>query len=389
MEDYNIVLCVTGSVAATKSPEIARKLMRQGAEVRVVMSEEATDLITPELMHWASGNPVVDDLTGEVEHVDLGNWADIVLVAPATANSIGKIANGISDTPPTATVAVALGLEKPIIIVPAMHESMYAQNITENNISDLKEAGLHFLEPNFEEGKAKIPSVERIADFVMGFASPKDLSGRRILVTAGPTHEEIDPVRVLTNKSSGKMGIETARAASLRGAEVTLVYGPGTEAPPQGVDTVRVKTTEEMLEAVKDELESKEYDLIIAAAAPQDFKPKESFDKKLRREESITLDFVPTPSVIEGARESSPDTFSIGFKAEVDVSDEELEEVARKEMGEYDLDMIVANDVARSGAGFETDTNDVIILSESDKRHVRGTKFGIANSFLDVFVENY
>ena len=389
LQGINVALCITGSVAATRCPDIARTLMRQGAEVRVAMSKKATDLITPELMHWASGNPVIDDLTGRVEHVDLGQWADIVLVAPATANSIGKMASGIGDTPPTALVSVVRGLDKPTVIVPAMHESMYKQDITGNNVSKLEDLGMHFLEPNYEEGKAKLPSVDQIVEFVIGLTRPKDLSGLSVLVTAGPTYEEVDPVRVLTNRSSGKMGIETAKAAAIRGAEVTLIYGPGTEEPPASVRTVHVKTTEDMLNAVEEELDEKKYDLMVAAAAPQDFKPEEFSNEKLRRDEKISLDLVPTDSILERAGEVSPETYRIGFKAECGVSDDELETASKMEMEKYGLDMVVGNDVARSGAGFNTDTNDVLILSGTDKLQIKGSKFEIANSILDIFTEEY
>lgn len=383
----NIVLCITGSVAAFKCPDLVRSLMRNGGEVRVVMSEAATNLITPELMHWASGNPVVRDLTGDIEHVEIAQWGDIVLVAPATANTIGKIASSIDDTPPTSVVSVAQGLKKPVVIVPAMHGSMYSHDIIRESVSRLKEAGIHVLEPNLEEGKAKIPSLEEILSFVSSISPPKDLEDRRVLVTAGPTFEKLDPVRVLTNRSSGKMGISIARAASARGAEVTLVYGPGTEPEPTGVRTIRVETTEDMLRAVLDELET-DYDLLVAAAAPQDFTPKEISENKLRRSESLTVEFMPTPGILGEASEKSSGVFLVGFKAECDVSDDQLLAAAEEKMKGHDLDLVVANDVNRPGAGFGTETNDVILLSKSGYTHIEGTKIDIANSILDSFVKS-
>ena len=202
-----IALGITGSVAAVKCVELARELMRHGAEVRVVMSPSAMELVTPKLLHWATGNPVVSELTGRIEHIELARWADLVLVAPTTANTLGKIAYAIDDTPVTSVVSVALGLQKPILLVPAMHGSMYSSKLVQENISRAREAGIYILEPRLEEGKAKLPSVEEIVDFTMGILGPKDMNGTRVLVTAGPTIEYIDPVKLITNRSSGKMGI--------------------------------------------------------------------------------------------------------------------------------------------------------------------------------------
>lgn len=386
LKDQNLALCITGSVAAVKCPELARKLMRQGCEVKTIMSEMATNLITPDLMHWATGNPVVTELTGAIEHVELAQWADTILVAPATANTIGKIANGIDDTPPTSLISVAQGLEKPIVIVPAMHKSMYTHEIIEDNISRLKEVGMRFIEPKMEEGKAKIPPVEEIVEYILNVSYPQDLEGKKVLVTAGPTFERVDPVRILTNQSSGKMGICIARAAAVRGAEVTLIYGPGTEPEPFGIETIRVETTEEMLEAVEEKLEDK-FDLFVAAAAPQDFEPKSPSDEKFRRSESVTLELLPTPGILDKVSEITEEMFLVGFKAECDVTDEQLMKAGEEKMKEHDLDLVVANDVMRSGAGFGADTNEVILITPSGLDHVKSTKPHIANSILDIFAE--
>lgn len=388
LKGVKVAMCITGSVAAVRCPDLSRTLMRQGAEVRVVMSRSATELITPELMHWATGEPVISELTGDVEHVEIGQWADLILVVPSTANTIGKIANAIDDTPPTSVVSVALGLEKPIGIVPAMHSSMYSHEIIQENVSRLKDAGVHFLEPNILEGKAKIPSVEEIVSFVKSISQPKDLEGKKVLVTAGPTVERLDPVRVLTNPSSGKMGISIARAAAMRGADVTLIYGTGDEPEPFGVNTVRVETTGEMMDAVVDALEG-DFDIIVAAAAPQDFTPESPSEEKLRREEPVNVKLVPTPSILEKASEMAPEAFLVGFKAECDGTDDQLQVAAEKKMKEHDLDLVVANDVMRPGAGFGTESNEVLIYSPSGSRGMKAPKLEIANSILDVFAEEY
>lgn len=388
LEDLNIALCITGSVAAVRCPDLARSLMRRGAEVRTVMSEDAEKLITPELMNWATGNPVVSELTGAVEHIEIADWTDLILVAPATGNTIGKISNAIDDTPPTSVVSVAQGLEKPIGIVPAMHRSMYSHETIKKNISWLKEIGIRFLEPNIEEGKAKIPPVEEIVKFVETLDYPQDLEGKRVLVTAGPTIERLDPVRILTNQSSGKMGISVARSASARGAEVTLVYGTGSEPEPSGIKTINVRTTEDMQEAVKKELE-KGCDLFVATAAPQDFAPETPFEKKLRRNSPVEVELLPTPGILEKASEMSPESFLVGFKAECDVTDKQLQEAAEKKMKEHDLDLVVANDVMRPEAGFGSENNEVLIYSPSSSKSMKASKMEIANSILDIFSEEY
>lgn len=385
LENQNIVLCITGSVAAIKCIELTRKLMRQGGEVRVVMSRDATEFITPQLMHWASGNPVTSELTGNVEHIDLAKWGDIIIVAPSTANTISKIAYGVEDTAVTSIVSVAQGLKKPVIIVPAMHKSMYSRKIIQENISKLRDLGIEVLDAEIEEDKAKIPEVEEMINLVKNLIHPKDLDGKKILVTAGPTLEKIDQVMIITNKSSGKMGIEIARAAAARGGEVTLIYGSGTEKTPSMVDTIRVESTSEMKESVFKELESN-YELFISAAAPQDFMVEKISNEKIRHTQQLNVKLIPAPRILDEAREKSPGTFLIGFKAEYNVTDEELEKAALKKMKESKLDMVVANDVSRPESGFESSKNDVLILSKKKQRHVKSTKSDIADIILDMAI---
>jgi phosphopantothenoylcysteine decarboxylase/phosphopantothenate--cysteine ligase len=383
LEGRKIVLCVTSSVAASKAPELARELMRRGAEVRGVMSGKATKLITPQLLHWATGNEVVTTLTGKVEHVELAQWADLVLVAPATANTVSKIAWAIDDTPVTSVVSVAVGIPKPVVVVPAMHASMYRHKIFQENLSKLRSADIHVIDPVLEEGKAKFPSAARVVNSVLGLLGPKDMKGVRVLITAGPTIEPIDPVKIISNRSSGKMGIALARVASMRGADVALVYGPGTETPPSGVRTIRVQTTREMKEAFDRELE-KNPKIIACAAAPQDFVVKDVPKEKLRHDREVTLKLKPAPRVLDNIRERAPRAFVVGFKTEYGITDEKLTEAARKKLEEHQLDLVVANDVSRPGAGFGTDTNEVIIFTPSESRHMRGDKDEIAHVIFDI-----
>lgn len=385
LEGRKIVLCVTGSVAAVKSPELARELMRHGADVRACMSQRATELITPQLMHWATGKEVVTQLTGRLEHVELAQWADLVLVAPATANTLSKVAWAVDDTPVTSVVSVALGLRKPVVMVPAMHGSMYEHKLLQENLTKLRSAGVHVVEPLFEEGKAKLAGIEEIVQRVMEVLGPRDMEGMRALVTAGPTVEPIDPIKLITNRSSGKMGIAVARAAASRGAKVTLVYGQGTEMPPSNVKVVQAQTTREMCEVFERELGSSP-DIVVSAAAAQDFAVEQPAKQKLRHSEPPTLKLVPAPRVLDNARKLAPKAFIVGFKAEYGATDEQLADAARKKLVEHGLDLVVANDISRPGAGFGAETNEVVIVSPSGSKPMRSTKAEIAKAILDAAV---
>lgn len=384
LAERKIALCITGSVAAAKCPELARELMRHGADVRVAMTPHATQLITPQLMHWATGNEVIAELTGKLEHVELAQWADLILTAPATANTLSKVACAIDDTPVTSVISVALGLGKPVAMVPAMHASMYGHKLLKENLARLRSVGIHVLEPRLEEGKAKLPEVQDIVSFVIGLLGPRDMQGMRVLVTAGPTIEPIDPIKLITNRSSGKMGIAVAQGAAARGAEVTLIYGPGSETPPANFKLVKVQTTAEMCDAFERELGSR-HDVIVSAAAAQDFAVNRPAEYKLRHSKPVTLKLVPAPRVLDGVRKLAPDAFVVGFKAEYNVSDEELLKAAKEKLGEG-LDMVVANDVARSGAGFGIDTNEVLIVTPSGSKSMNATKSEIARAILDAVV---
>jgi phosphopantothenoylcysteine decarboxylase/phosphopantothenate--cysteine ligase len=371
-----IVLCITSSVAAVECPEIARNLMRHGAEVFAVMSPMSQKIVHPYLMEWATGNDVITELTGKIEHVALaGNHqqrADLILVAPATANTISKIACGIDDTTVTSVVSTAFGSNLPIIAVPAMHESMYNHPILRENIRKLKALNVEFVGPRIEEGKAKIAKTEEItAAVIRRLGAGQDLSGLRILVTAGPTVEFVDPVRVITNKSSGKMGVALAEEALSRGAEVTLVYGPGTAVPPTGASMVRVETTTQMYEAVVSELKSKTYDVMLAAAAAADWTVKKAFPYKVSTHKLRALDLKlkPTQKVIDSVKNVSPKTFLVAFRAEYNLSKQSLIESAYKRLVSAKADLIVANDVGKKGVGFGTDTNEVFIV-DKEKRAV-------------------
>lgn len=396
LEGRKIVLCITGSVAAVKSSEIARELMRHGAEVYVVMTPMAQKIIHPYLMEWSTGNPVVTELTGEVEHVTLAGdhpeRADLILVAPSTANTIGKAASGIDDTTVTTFLTTGIGAEIPVIIAPAMHQSMYNHPLVLKNIRKLESIGVEVMMPRVEEEKAKIPGTEEIIQRVIEkLGGSRDLEGRRVLVTAGPTREYIDAFRFISNPSSGKMGIAVAEEAVKRGANVTLILGPTPERPSANIKVQRIESLKEMLNAVSSELESGDYDIVILAAAGSDFAPTERPMEKISSSiPELTIHLRPLPKIIEQVKKIDPGVFLVGFKAEYNVSDDMLIERAYKRLREADMDLIVANDVSREGVGFAVETNEVYIIDREKKiTHIPKTsKAIVAEKITDIIVSD-
>ena len=393
LKGKRIVLCITGSVAAVQSPEIARALMRHGAEIFAVMSPMSQKIIHPYLMEWATGNIVTTELTGKIEHVALVGEhslkADLVLVAPATANTISKIACGIDDTTVTSVASTALGSKCPIIIVPAMHESMYNHPMLAENMTELKGLGVQFIGPRIEETKAKIAETKEIVDAIIcRFTIKQDFAGLKVLVTAGATIEHIDPVRVLTNKSSGKMGVAIAEEALSRGAEVTLIYGSGSAAAPSKANVISVETTRQMHEAVVSELKSKKYDVAIAVAAAADWTPEKPYTYKVstHKLDSLSLKLKPTVKIIESVKEVSPRTLLVAFRAEYKIPPKQLIESAYQRLIETNADLIVANDVGKKGTEIGNDTNEVFILDKKKTvLHVHlARKREVAKKILDV-----
>lgn len=391
LEGKKIVLCITGSVSAIESPHIARKLMRYGAEVSVVMTRSAGQIIHPDAMEWATGNPVVTHLGGKVEHILLaGQWegrADLVLVAPATANTISKTACGVDDTPVTTVLTTAIGSRIPVIIAPGMHLSMYEHPIVAENIEKLKKIGVKFIDPVRAESKAKIALVDEIVEAVIEELSGKTMKGFKVLVSAGPTVEFIDPVRVITNRSSGRMGIALAREAKRRGAEVTLVYGHGSTEPPSGVKLIKVSTTGEMKDAVLKEI--KKCNLFISSAAVADFTPSKAYPSKIStRIKSLDLKLIPTPKIIAEAVKINKGAFLAAFKAQYNLREKELIESSYQWLKETGVDLVVANDVSKTGIGFAEEENEVYIIDKK-KEHIhvpRASKEDIASKILD-FIE--
>ena len=383
-----IILAIPGSIAAVECVKLARELIRHGAEVHAVMSENAQKILHPYAMEFATGNKVVTEITGFVEHVELAgeheNKADLVLVCPATANTISKIACGIDDTPVTTVVTTAFA-HTPIMIAPAMHSTMYEHPIVKENIEKLKKLGVEFIGPRFEEGKAKVASVEEIVYRVIKKLHRKDLAGKRVLVTAGATREYIDPIRFITNKSSGKMGVALAEEAEFRGAEVTLIKTKGS-VPSFVEKQIEVERVEEMLEAIEQELSSKKYDIVVLAAAVSDFTPKEKARKKIRSGQTLLLELVPTPKIIQRIKEIQPNVFLVGFKAEYGVGEEELIEQARKQIEKAKSDVVIAN---RGEVAFGSEVNEVYwVTKEGYEKFPLMSKRELAEKIWDKIVEN-
>ena len=372
-----ITVCVSGSVAAVRVPELVRELIRHGAETRIVASDAALGLVGEALLEWASESEVVTSLTGKIEHVELGAHADLVLVCPATANTISKIATGVDDTPVTSTVTCAIGAEKPVMIVPAMHESMYKHPFVAENLGRLEEIGVRVIRPSVCEGKAKLAGNNEIVDLVVGALSEKDLGGKRIVVAAGPTYEPIDAIRGITNRSSGKMGVEIAKQAVRRGAEVVLVYGPGKCEPPTWLKTVHVLSADEMSEAVMAAMRGA--DALISPAAVADYRPVLAFERKLASGKERWLDLTPTRKIVVEARKLYPDKVIVGFKLEKEGL---IEKAYEKLLGDG-LDLIVANHTSAMGAS----EADVHLIDRGGRiTSFSGSKEQIAGFVLDAVV---
>jgi len=381
-----IVLAIPGSIAAVECVKLARELIRHGAEVHAVMSESAQKIIHPYAMEFATGNKVVTEITGFIEHVELcgehDKKADLVLVCPATANTISKIACGIDDTPVTTVVTTAFA-HTPIMIAPAMHATMYEHPIVRENIEKLKRVGVEFIGPRFEEGKAKVASIDEIIYHVIKKLHKKDLTGKKVLITAGATREYLDPIRFITNKSSGKMGVALAEEAELRGAEVTLIKTKGSVSSFVE-NQIEVETVEEMLQVIESELKRREYDIVILAAAVGDFTPKEKAQKKIKSGKELILELVPTPKIIQRVKEIAPDVFLVGFKAEYGVGEEELIAQARRQIEKAKSDVVIAN---RGEVAFGSEVNEAYwITRESYEKLPLMSKRELAEKIWDKIV---
>lgn len=407
-----IALCVTASISITEVPRIARLLMRHGADVFTVLTPKASTFVSPMIFEWSTGNTAVTKLTGRVEHVELvtTNRVDLVLVAPCTANTLGKIAGGICDEPVSTVVCTAMGAGIPILIASAMHEPMVRNPIVQEAKRKLENLGVTFVEGSLVESKSKIAEPEEILSKVISILSdrsskesndsklgsennPKHFSSSSFLITAGATREPIDDVRYITNASTGKMGVAIAEAALSRGAKsVSLIKGPGVEIPDalknnSEAKIVSVVTSEEMSNAVMRELSSGGYDAFISAAAVSDYVPSSHVSGKLKTSDNpvLNLKLVATKKIVSAAKEKFPETIVIAFKAEEGFDGKELTNRASEALSSSGVDIVVGNNVGRNDIGFGSDYNEVYVVTKDARpKHLpRATKREIADGILD------
>jgi len=376
MHGKTIVLGVGGGIAAYKIADLASKLTQRGADVHAVLTEGATHFIAPLTFSALTHHPAQTQLwTDDVRagkaagmpHIELADIADLVLIAPASADLIARLANGFADDLLTTLV---LATRAPVAVAPAMNPTMLARASTQLNIERLRADGFHILEPDEGRmacehvGSGRLPETAELIGRIEKILFPlRDLEGRRVLITAGPTREALDPVRFLSNRSSGKMGFALAQEATARGAHVSLVCGPTSLAPPSGLETVRVETAQQMFEATTRAFET--YDILIACAAPADFRAALPSEQKIKRRDAptISIELVANPDIVAacGARKRG-NQIVVGFAAET----ENLQANARRKLREKHLDAVVANDVSREGAGFDADSNAATWLSATE-----------------------
>ncbi|MCI9188177.1 MAG: bifunctional phosphopantothenoylcysteine decarboxylase/phosphopantothenate--cysteine ligase CoaBC [Lachnospiraceae bacterium] len=389
----HIVLGVTGSIAAYKIASLASMLKKKKADVTVIMTRNATNFINPITFESLTGNKCLVDTFDRnfqysVEHVALAKLADVVMVAPASANVLAKAAHGLADDMLTTTL---LACECPKLFAPAMNTRMYRNPIVQDNIKTLQNYGMEVITPATgylacgDTGEGKMPEPEFLLECIVKALQPDDMQGIKVLVTAGATREKIDPVRYITNHSTGKMGYAIARAAMLRGADVTLVTGQTELTPPPGVHTVKVMSAADMADAVKARAE--EQDIIIKAAAVADYRPKHSADEKIKKKDGdLTLELERTEDILGYLGEHKrKGQFLCGFSMET----ENMIENSRKKLEKKHLDLIAANNLKQAGAGFGTDTNIVTLLSENDMMELPlMSKEEVADALLDYILRH-
>jgi phosphopantothenoylcysteine decarboxylase/phosphopantothenate--cysteine ligase len=399
LKNKKILIGISGGIAAYKTCELVRLFIKAGADVRVIMTPSAAKFVSPYTLSVLSKNEVLINLFSETEdfskvdsktwHVNYGIWADLFIIAPATCNTIGKIVTGISDNLLLTTV---LSSRCPIMIAPSMDDDMFKHQVIQDNIKKLKELGYKVLQPEQGElasglyGYGRMPELQTIFDEAQNLLlKKKDLTGKKVLVTAGPTVEYIDAVRYITNPSTGKMGFEIARAAQERGAEVTLVTGPVNLNSPENIKRIDVKSADEMLNAVKSNIKKTNY--VIMSAAVEDLKPVSQTNKKLKKEslnKKFSIEFEKSVDILKYLGEHKNGYKLVGFALE---TDNELKN-AREKLQKKNLDFIVLNNPNEKGAGFEHDTNKVKLIDKKSIMDVPlASKYEVANKILDKLIK--
>ncbi|MEN6638991.1 MAG: bifunctional phosphopantothenoylcysteine decarboxylase/phosphopantothenate--cysteine ligase CoaBC [Smithella sp.] len=388
LENKKIVLGITGGIAAYKAAELTRALIKAGAQVRVIMTRSAAEFITPLTMQTLSKGPVYTEMFAptdqyDMAHIALADWADAFVIAPATGNVIGKAASGIADDLLTTTL---MAQNKPALICPAMNDKMLANPVVQDNIRKLKKFGYTVMESAVGElacktsGSGRLPEIPDILDALETLLTPKDFAGESVLITAGPTEEPLDPVRYITNASSGKMGYALAEAAHQRGAKVTLISGPTKIKPPPVEKLILVRTALEMYQAVMDAYAKAT--VIIKAAAVADYRPKSEALEKIKKDQGLTgIELTRNPDIIAAVGAKKKKGILVGFAMET----EDLLANARRKLIRKNMDMIVANNLREAGAGFKTDTNIITMIDRNGKTIAldKMTKKDAAHRILD------
>lgn len=381
LKGRKVVLGVTGSIAAVECVKLIRELTRHGAEVHVVMSKDAQTIVHPWALEFASGSPVTTEIDGRVQHVslcgDVPDRADLLLIAPATANTLSKIACGIDDTPVTTFATTALGGGMPVIAVPAMHGTMMAHKIVADNIRRLRALGVMVLEPTIEEGKAKMATIDHIVSSVVAAIGKRDLVGRRVLVIAGATEEPIDDVRVVTNRSSGETGVELARAAYERGAEVELWMGRCSAEIPDHITSKRFSSFKDLWEMTR----RVTHDIVLFPAAVSDFSPDQVKGKIPSSKELVKLELRRNPKLIDKISKK----FVVGFKAQVGMKDDALIEESLELIKRSKCSLVVANRMEDVRPG---KTRVLVVNREGLLERLEGTKAHVADAILDIVVRS-
>ena len=372
LSQKRIILGITGGIAAYKSAEITRRLQDEGAEVRVVMSESAQEFIRPLTLQALSGNPVHTDLLDpEAEaamgHIELARWADLVLIAPATANFVATLNQGSAND---LMSSICLATTAPVMIAPAMNQAMWSNSASQQNIESLKQREVIILEPDNgiqacgDVGPGRLPQPETIVRQVASVFKTGEMTGKKVVITAGPTREAIDPVRYISNHSSGKMGYAIADAMIDAGAEVILISGPVSLKQPDRCTLVSVTSAHEMLEAATEA--AKGTDIFISAAAVADYYITETSDQKIKKKsDKMTLNLAKTPDIVSIVKENNPKLFVLGFAAET----QKVEQYAREKLARKNLDAIIANDVSREDIGFNSDDNEALWVEQESTHH--------------------
>lgn len=397
VRNKNIVLGVSGGIAAYKACALTSKLTQKGANVRVVMTENACQFVSPLTFQALSRNPVYTDTFDEkdpekIAHIDVADWADLIIIAPATANILGKIANGIADD---MLSTVILASKAPVYIAPAMNVNMYAHPAVVKNMRELEQSGYYFIEPGAGYlacgwvGKGRLEEPEKIIEVIEAHQQQQNdlfLTGKKVLVSAGPTREKLDPVRFFTNRSSGKMGYAIAEAAADFGAEVNLVSGPtALSLDNQAIHRVDVVTAEEMYKAMHEHFP--ESDIVIKAAAVADYRPKQIHDQKMKKQDGdLTIEMERTKDILKSLGERKTEQFLVGFAAETN----DAIAYGKSKLKKKNLDAIVVNNVAMEGAGFGGDTNIVTYINKFNReiKMERASKRKIAERLLKLIMED-